>query len=101
MAKIFTAQDIKNDIDKVISEYVGENDEDTAVTQFILRFAFSFPGVPEMITEGVLRVFENTDLAEAEVRSFQYGMSLTCRDENMINACAAVYAEVISDFCGV
>ena len=99
--KVFTVADIKNDIETVISQYSGKNDEDTEVTRMLLRFAFTFPGIAEMITEGVLRVFENTDLAEAEVRSFQYGMSLTCRDENLINACTAVYAEVISDFCGV
>ena len=99
--KVFTTEDIKNKIETVISQYSGDNEEDTAVTQFILRFAFSFPGIPEMIVQGVLNVFEHPETAEAEVNSFRYGMSMTCHDENLINACTAVYAEVISDFCGV
>ena len=105
MAKVFTVNDIKNDISNVISQYVGVNDEDTAVTQRILTYAFTFPGIPEMITAGVLRVFENPELApklaEEEVKSFRRGMSETFHDERMIDACTAVYCELISDFCEV
>ena len=99
--KVFTAKDVQKDIDNVISQYMGNSEEDTAVTQCVLRFAFAFPGIPEMITEGVFRVLEHPETAEAEVNSFRYGLSLTCNDNNLVNACTVVYAEVISDFCGV
>ena len=101
MAKVFTKQDIINDIETIISQYVGETSEDTEVTKVVLRFTFNFPGLVDLICENIMGIFLNPETAENEINAFKWGISQTCSNQQMIDACTAVYCELVSDFCGV
>ena len=101
MEKIFTKQDIIDDVNKIIDQYVGETDEDTEVTRAVLHFTFNFPGLIDLVCENMLGIFMHPETAENEINAFKWGISQTCSNQQMIDACTAVYCELVSDFCDV
>ena len=99
--KVFTKQDIINDLNTIIDQYVGETDEDTEVTRAVLHFTFNFPGLIDLVCENMLGIFMNPETAENEINAFKWGISQTFHHQQMIDACTAVYCELVSDFCDV
>lgn len=100
MAKVFTSEAIRNDINELINTYVGENDTKTAFVQSSLRASFDMvPALYNIIEDGILEIFQHPENAETEIAAFRTGIHMTCPFYDVAEAMADIYAELASDFC--
>lgn len=103
MAKVFTSQEIRNDINELIRQYVGNNESETAFVQQNLTASFIIHGntLYPVLQELVLDVFQNPteEYANTKIAEFSYGIHLTCPIPIIADAMVDILGELITDFC--
>lgn len=97
--RIFTLEDIKEDLISITQQYVGDDAEETTEARVVLGTVFSIPEIQELMVNLVLAVFERPETALFQAESFKLGMLAQC--PSMAKPATCILMELLSDFCGV
>lgn len=103
MAKVFTAENVREEIGDLVNTYVGKDDHETAFVRSSLIAAFTVNGniLYPTIEKLVLDIFQNPteEYARFQIEQFSYGIHLTCPIQILADAMVGILGELITDFC--